>query len=152
MSDRWAREWGGDIILAMRIRMRAATVCVVGVSAVWWGVCGCGGRGGRDSLYSGNPLDRAHAAVSAAEAGDSGAVHKLVGLLDDLDDAVRMYSIMALRRLCGEDYGYRYYASPVERSIAVGRWQDALRKGEVVVRRSGGAGAGERPRAEGQGR
>ena len=88
----------------------------------------------RKELASPNPLERALAAVRLAEAGDAGAVHELVDLLEDSDRAVRMYAILALARLTGEDYGYKYYGSDLERALAVRRWRDALRAGEVVVR------------------
>jgi hypothetical protein len=110
------------------------------------GLAGCRHPGQHDQLGSANPLDRARAVVRAAEAHDVAAVHQLVDLLDDPDDAVRMYAIMGLRRLCGEDYGYQYYASPGARAAAVRRWRGALRAGEVVVRVSPGAtGAGVDP-------
>jgi HEAT repeat protein len=79
-------------------------------------------------------LERALAAVRLAEAGDAGAVHELVDLLEDSDRAVRMYAILALVRLTGADYGYTYYGSDLERAVAVRRWREALRAGEVVVR------------------
>ena len=94
----------------------------------------------RRRLASDYPLDRAQAAVALAQAGDAGAVHRLVELLDDDDRGVRLYTILALERLTGRTYGYVYYASQSERDAAVARWRDALRNGEVVV--------GGRPKAE----
>ncbi|MBU0639142.1 MAG: HEAT repeat domain-containing protein [Planctomycetes bacterium] len=87
----------------------------------------------RRRLASANAFDRAQAAVTLAEASDPEAVQKLVNLLEDQDRAVRMYAILALRRLCGEDYEYKYYAPEPERLRAVQRWRDALQAGEVVV-------------------
>ncbi len=83
----------------------------------------------RQRLRSTNPLERAEATVRLAEGGDAEAVHKLVDLLDDPDRAVRMYAILALRRLCGEDFGYRHYDGPAKRAPAVERWREALRDG-----------------------
>mgnify|MGYP003879937573 CR=1 FL=1 len=60
-------------------------------------------------------------------------MHALIGLLDDPDIAVRLYAIAALRRLTGNDYGYRYYASDADRAAAVARWQAAARAGELTV-------------------
>jgi hypothetical protein len=113
--------------------------CLVAVS-----LAAC--QSSRKELTSPNPLERALAVVRLAEAGDAGAVHELVNLLEDSDRAVRMYAIMGLRRLCGEDYGYRYYESDAERAAAVRRWRDALRAGEVVVR-TRPATAGDEPQA-----
>jgi len=88
----------------------------------------------RDRLTAAEPLERARAVVALADAGDTAAVQELVNLLEDPDRAVRMYAILGLVRLCGKDYGYKYYGTDVERAAAVGRWRDALRAGEVVVR------------------
>lgn len=88
------------------------------------------------SLASEYPLDRARAAVACAEAGDPTAVHKLVDLLEDEDRGVRMYASLALERLTGSTYGFKYYAPRVERELAVDRWRDALRNGQVTVRRN----------------
>lgn len=115
---------------AMRIRSQAA-ICSLLLAAL---LPGCAGTQARRDLGSNNPLDRARAVVAVAERGDVGAVHKLVDLLEDGDEAVRMYAIMALRRLCGEDLGYRYYANEAERGTAVARWREALRAGTVKLR------------------
>jgi hypothetical protein len=88
----------------------------------------------RGRLGSANPFDRATAVVTVTRTGDLVAVHKLVDLLDDTDRTVRMYAILGLRRLCGEDFGYRYYAISAERAPAVARWRDALRTGTLAVR------------------
>lgn len=87
--------------------------------------------GRRERLNSTYAPTRAQAVVQSAEAGDATAIHKLVDLLEDEDRGVRMYSILALRRLCGVDYGYRYYESEAQRLIAVERWRGAIRAGEV---------------------
>lgn len=88
---------------------------------------------GRSDLQAVYPPDRAQAVVRAAEMRDRDAVHTLVSLLDDKDSGVRMYAILALRRMCDEDFGYRYYAREDERAEAIGRWREALRTGEVQV-------------------
>lgn len=110
------------------------------LSSFCWGVPGCEGPAAqRRDLSSPNPLDRARGAVAVSEAGDADAVHKLVDLLEDPDCAVRFYAIIGLRRLCGEDFGFRYYGDATERAEAVERWRAAIRAGEVHV--IGGAGA-----------
>lgn len=90
----------------------------------------------RSALSSRSPFERARAAVRVAEAGDASAIHELVDLLEDEDPGVRMYSIQALQRLCGEDFGYRYQADARRRETAVQAWRDALRDGKVQLRRS----------------
>lgn len=85
-------------------------------------------------LQSDNALDRARAIVAATEDRDTVAIHKLVYLLDDQDIAVRMFAINGLRRLVGEDFGYRYYELPERRAEAVARWQEALRSNALTLR------------------
>ena len=75
------------------------------------------------------------AVVRSAEAGDADAVDLLIELLDDADRGVRMYSILALERLCGENYGYSYYAPEAERAAAIARWRAARQHNQVSVRR-----------------
>jgi hypothetical protein len=71
-----------------------------------------------------------------------------VDLLEDRDAGVRLFAIQGLARLCGSDYGYRYYAAERERAGAVRRWRDALRDGQVTVRPPVSA---ERPAEEARG-
>jgi HEAT repeat protein len=100
---------------------------------------GCQSSGGdRADITSTYPLDRVRAVVRSAEAGDAEVVDLLIELLDDSDRGVRMYAILALERLCGEDHGYRYYAPEAERAAAIARWRAARQRGEVVVRTTSG--------------
>ncbi len=91
--------------------------------------------GGCEAKYrkfdSTNPLVRAQAAIDAGATADFDAVPRLVDLLEDRDAAVRMYAIQSLRRLCGEDFGYRHYGTEVERKAAVQRWRAAVRAGTL---------------------
>jgi hypothetical protein len=126
-----------------------------GVLVVLAIVAGCANPAAeRKQLSSPDPLSRARAAVSLAEAGDATAVHKLVDLLEDRDRAVRMYAILGLKRLTGNDYGYRYYESEAQRAVSVDRWRQALQRGEVVVgsfgstRLDGAGTVADRPAAE----
>jgi len=100
------------------------------VSAVACAVFSCA-NAGYSELRSSNPLDRARGVVKVAQRGDAGTAHRLVELLADDDPAVRMYAILALRRLYGEDHGYRYYDPPAARAAAIERWRAALRLGEL---------------------
>jgi hypothetical protein len=109
--------------------------------ALTCGAWSCGGPPARADLRSGNALDRARGVVAVTESRDDLAVHKLVDLLDDPDRGVRMYAIMALERLCGETYGYRYYESAPRRAPAIERWREALRQGNVVLKSSWNDGA-----------
>jgi hypothetical protein len=54
------------------------------------------------------------------------AVPQLVDFLQDEDKAVRLYSIEALRRIAGTDYGYDYKAESSQRVAAIRRWQEYI--------------------------
>lgn len=99
-------------------------------------------RADLDALY---PVDRARAVVRLADQGDIKSVQRLVELLDDEDAAVRMYAILALERLCGENLGYEYHAPEADRRVAIERWREALREGRVHVRAKDAIGAARSP-------
>ena len=129
----------------MRLRKWAGRACPAAVVSVVACLGGCDqGATRRRQLSSENPLDRSEAIVHACDARDLRSVHKLVALLDDRSDAVRMYAIQALHRLCGADYGYRYYARAAEREAAIERWRQALRDGEITLRPPAAAVASDR--------
>ncbi len=112
-----------------------AVAAVVIAMAVLPGLPACRSTAAeRRQLASDNPLDEAEAAVRLAEAGETSAIHRLVYLLEDDNEGVRMFAFLALQRLCGQTYGYSYYAPEPQRSAAVARWQEALRRGELVLR------------------
>ena len=90
----------------------------------------------RQALQASSPLTRAEGIVRLAENGDPDAVAALVDLLEDPARGVRLFAIVALRRLCGEDFGYRYYQTEPERQASVEAWRAALREGRVQVRKS----------------
>jgi hypothetical protein len=101
---------------------------------VCFSLAACASRPSRmERLHSENPLERVQAAVESARAEDPRAVPALVDMLDDPDVAVRFYAIMALRRMCGENFGYHYYADAWERAQAAERWREALRAGRLTV-------------------
>ena len=90
-------------------------------------IVGCGSTHWRDRLQSEDPLERIAGAKQAAEAKDPEAVPLLIDRLEDDDEAVRMYTIMALRRLEGTDLGYKYWSDEVDRARAAQRWREYLR-------------------------
>ncbi|MEM1445698.1 MAG: hypothetical protein AAGF84_06570 [Planctomycetota bacterium] len=74
--------------------------------------------------------DRADAKVPAlveqAQRGDDADYAALVRALDDDDPAVRFAAVRSLEKLTGEDRGYRFFDSRLDRQEAVARWQDWL--------------------------
>ncbi|MBL8879787.1 MAG: hypothetical protein JNG88_11770 [Phycisphaerales bacterium] len=121
---------------AMRRTLENFTLLVaISLATGCWAGCQSG-EPDRSELRSRSPFERARAAVRVAESGDSTAVHELVDLLQDDDAGVRLYTIEALRRLCGEDFGYRYQAPAPQREGATQAWRAALRDGKVKLQRS----------------
>lgn len=62
----------------------------------------------------------------AGDRDDRSAIPRLVQLLEDHDPAVRFAAISALKRMTGEDLGYRYYDGEWDRHAAVQRWHQWL--------------------------
>jgi hypothetical protein len=71
-------------------------------------------------------LARARAVGLAVRQPDSAVVPALVSRLGDIDPVVRMAAHEELRRRTGQDFGYVPWASPEERTSAIGRWQGWL--------------------------
>jgi hypothetical protein len=84
------------------------------------------------SFESPDPADRITAVRQAGESEDSAAVPGLVDRLEDEDDAVRFYAILALERIVGTRMGYDYAGSEVDRVRAVMRWRAFVRSGGHV--------------------
>jgi len=127
--------------------LAATGLVVIGVSCL----AGCDAAARREELAAPYPLDRARAAVRLAEAGDAQAVDLLIDLLEDQDRGVRMFSILALERLCGETYGYVYYDAEPQRTAAVARWRAARQRDEVRLKRPQQAASSQKPQPPGTG-
>ncbi len=76
----------------------------------------------RENLTHRDPQIRLQAVVQVTEAGDPASVPDLLRRLDDDDDAVRYYAHIGVKRLTGQDLGFRPYAARAERAAAVRRW------------------------------
>ena len=84
-------------------------------------------------IHSENAGDRILAIRQAAEKGDRSAMPLIVDRLDDEDDGVRLYAILALEKLVGTRMGYEYSA-PFERRVAsVERWREYVRSGRHMA-------------------
>ncbi len=70
---------------------------------------------------------RALAVRDAAERGDHSAVPLLVDRLEDEDETVRFYAILALERLTDKRFGYVYYKAPAAQSDAIALWRRFVR-------------------------
>ncbi len=83
----------------------------------------------RAAIQSEVPGDRILAIRSAGEARDRGAVPLLVDRLEDDDDGVRFFAILALDKITGNRLGYAYGDPPSRRAAAVERWRAYVRDG-----------------------
>lgn len=85
-----------------------------------------------ESLNSPRPDERMQATKTAVNypyksaADRRAALDLLVGRLDDEDDAVRMFAILALEKMTGTRLGYEYHAPFHERARAVASWRRYL--------------------------
>lgn len=78
------------------------------------------------SLESPDPSVRVLAIVRAGDRRDYSAVPSLVDRLEDEDEAVRFYAILALEKLTDTRLGYDYGGSALERRAGVERWRRFL--------------------------
>ena len=84
---------------------------------------GCTDTLGPKSVKSRDPLLKVPGIKAAAESHDSTDEAQMVADLDSDDSAIRFYSIEGLRRLAGDDKGYKYYEDDDHRRAAVLKWK-----------------------------
>lgn len=94
-----------------------------------------------DALNSERPDERIAAIRHAAEVRDTSVVGVLVDRLDDDDEAVRMFAILALERLTGTRLGYDYRAREPLRLRAVAQWRQHLAASQPAATATGGSGS-----------
>jgi hypothetical protein len=87
------------------------------------GVAGCLPDDGPRTVYNPDPVEKVPAIEEAVAHHDLSVTPQLVKDLDNSDPAIRFYSIDALHRLTGEDFGYRYYDPSSVRYAAVVKWR-----------------------------
>ncbi len=113
------------------------------VTAAWLPLGGCAAPTTPypESLISERPAERIAAIKHAAELGDKSVIAILVQRLEDPDEAVRFFAIIALEKLTGERFGYEYFDSEVERARAVARWRRYLEERDPAASRPEGGTA-----------
>lgn len=77
---------------------------------------------------------RALAVRQAAERRDQSLIPAIVDRLEDEDESVRFYAILALERLTGDRMGYEYHKSPGQQVEAVNRWRRYAQGGAAASR------------------
>lgn len=97
---------------------------MAGLAAV---ALGCNG-GSRNDFQNTDAGIRIAAIRQAAAQNDMRCVPLLVDRLEDEDEAVRFYAILALERLTGDRKGYLYYRRPESQTQAIERWRQYVRE------------------------
>lgn len=72
------------------------------------------------------PMYRIMAAKWAGDHKMFQAIPKLVNLLEDEDRSVRLYAIVALKRITGTDQGYTFGGGVSQRAKAIARWNEYI--------------------------
>lgn len=122
----------------MRASQRILQFCVsVALTAP---AVGCAGSV-RDQIQSPDPAARVRAIIKATQWCDRKAIPLIVDRLEDEDEAVRTMANMALKKLTGQDFGYRAYDSIARRQRSVATWRQWLRERRI----SGGKNPASRP-------
>jgi hypothetical protein len=89
---------------------------------------GCSEPRGAVSVKSDDPTLKIPAIKRDVQNRNTADLGLLVRNLDDEDSAVRLYAIEGLRRLTGDDFGYRYYDDKEHRQPALDRWNQWLKQ------------------------
>ena len=87
---------------------------------------GCSEPTGPRTVASQDMAVKVPAIIVAVENQDRSAVPQLVKDLESDDAALRMFAIMGLQELTGQDFGYVYYADVEQRRPAVMKWRQWL--------------------------
>lgn len=87
----------------------------------------------RANFNSDDPTERIMAVQAAAKAGDRSAVPLIVDRLEDEDNGVQFFAMLALERLTGERFGLESGQSSAERLAAVQRWRAYIDQGAHKV-------------------
>ncbi len=105
---------------------QVASCLLLGLAA---SISGCGPRPYRANIQSESVNERILGVRAAAEAKDADSVPLLVDRLEDEDDAVRFFAILALEKITGERFGYNYASPAQQRAVSVEQWRAYVRKG-----------------------
>jgi HEAT repeat protein len=123
--------------------IRLCFVCLAAVLIAPLAGCGPPRTAYPAAINSQRPEERIAAIKRAAETHDRSVIGLLVDRLDDEDEGVRFFAILALERLTGTRLGYNYHASEAERGRAIQRWRGHLaeRESPPAIQASGGSGS-----------
>jgi hypothetical protein len=94
------------------------------------------------ALNSERPDERVWAIRHAAQTRDFSVLSLLVDRLEDEDEVVRLFAILALEKLTGTRLGYEYQAPEAQRWRAVESWRRHLARSGSAARRATEGGQG----------
>ena len=103
--------------------MRTIMLALLAAAAAGLPACAGGGPNLYQRLQDEDPKVRVEAAVEAGRTKDAQAVALLVERLDDSEQDVRFYSILALERITGQTFGYKCYEPIEARRQAIEQWR-----------------------------
>ena len=103
--------------------MRSIMLALLAAAAAGLSACAGGGPNLYQRLQDEDPKVRVEAAVEAGRTKDAQAVALLVERLDDSEQDVRFYSILALERITGQTFGYKCYEPIEARRQAIEQWR-----------------------------
>lgn len=86
--------------------------------------CGCMARMVRADIQSPDAETRGRAIREAAQRRDERAIPLIVDRLEDEDQSVRLFAILALEEMTGQRMGYLYYKPTGTQADALRRWRD----------------------------
>jgi hypothetical protein len=89
---------------------------------------GCVHPSGPLSVKNPDPTVKIPAIKTAVQQDNRSVAPQLVHDLSSDDPAVRFYAIQGLRRLTGQDFGYRFYDDSLARLPSIQRWQQWLKE------------------------
>ncbi|MEX2672069.1 MAG: hypothetical protein WD294_08175 [Phycisphaeraceae bacterium] len=110
--------------------MRTAVVGII-TAAICLALSGCTPAISEGGFHAPDPGSKLYAITRAGQNRDRTAIPHLIEQLESDDQAVRMYSILALDRITGTRLGYIHHAPSHHRQAAVARWVEAYRQGEL---------------------
>lgn len=93
---------------------------------VWVALAGLGACSGpplEPGFESADPQERTAALLESARLDNERDIPELITLLNSSDPAERMLAGLTLRRLTGQNFGYRHYDPPLVRGRAVEAWR-----------------------------
>ncbi len=129
----------------MRHVRTALCLAIMAILPEVWACSGVGSSG-YGGIESGDPGERVKAIIEISECNAVLRIPSLIDRLDDEDEAVRLYAILALEQMTGTRRGYSYADPPGERAQAISDWRIWLAKssarGETSERSEGDVQSG----------